>query len=171
MMRIKKISFIDEVKDQLNDSIDVGIEFENGYSYTISVRTPDDSVEEMLQEGTNFIKPGTPVIVVKQLTKKTVNEAIEAYAEDEGYWLKLCQFGDELDISIFNKLEAQHREDLELFELEGLDRLFYYIQKYLNIPSDNRVLIGPIFFLILVSLIAYYFFKLGLLDFFFNFIN
>ena len=122
----------------------------------------------MLQEGTNFIKPSTPEIVVKELTKKTVNEAIEAYAEDEGYWLKLCQFGDELDISVFNKLEAQHREDVELFELEGLDRLFYYIQKYLNIPSDNRVLI---FFLILISLIAYYFFKLGLLDFFINFIN
>jgi len=41
-----------------------------------------------------------------------------------GYWLELCQFGDELDISVFNKLEAQPREDVELFELEGLDRLF-----------------------------------------------
>ena len=112
MMRIKKIRFIDEVKDPLNDSIDVGIEFENGSSYTIIVRTPDDFVEEMLQKNTNFIKPGTPVIVVKQLTKKIVNEAIEAYAEDEGYWLKLCQFGDELDISVFNQLDAQHREDV-----------------------------------------------------------
>jgi len=108
MMRIKKISFIDEVKDSLNDSIDVGIEFEDGYSDTVIVRTSADLVEEILQEGTNFIKPGTSVIVVKQLTKKMVNEAIEAYAEDEGYWLKLCQFGDELDISIFNKLEAEH---------------------------------------------------------------
>ena len=27
MMRIKKIRFIDEVKDQFNDSIDIGIEF------------------------------------------------------------------------------------------------------------------------------------------------
>jgi len=171
MKKIKEIQFLDEVKDINNENIDVEIEFENDSSYTIIVRTLDDLVEEMLQEGTNFIKPSTPEIVVKELTKKTVNEAIEAYAEDEGYWLKLCQFGDELDISVFNKLEAQHREDLELFELEGLDRLFYYIQKYLNIPSDNRILIGPIFFFILVSLIAYYFFKLGLLDFFFNFIN
>jgi hypothetical protein len=73
MMRIKKIRFIDEVKDQLNDSIDVGIEFEDGSSYTIIVRTPDDLVEEMLQEGTNFIKPSTPVLIVKELTKKTVN--------------------------------------------------------------------------------------------------
>ena len=171
IMLIKKIRFIDEVKDQLNDSIDVGIKFEDGSFYTIIVRTPNDLVEEILQEGTNFIKPSTPVIVVKELTKKMVYEAIEAYAEDEGYWLKLCQFGDALDTSVFNKLEVQHHEDLELFELEKLDRLFYYIQKYLNIPSDNRVLIGLIFFSILVSLIAYYFFKLGLLDFFFNFIH
>jgi len=85
MMRIRKIRFIDEVKDQLNDSIDVEIEFEDGVSYIIIVRTPDDLVEEMLQEGLNFIKPGTSVVVVKQLTKKTVNEAIQAYSEDEGY--------------------------------------------------------------------------------------
>ena len=73
MMRIKEIRFIDEIKDELNDSIDVGVEFEDGSSYTIIVRTPADFVEEMLQEGTNFIEPGTPVIVVKQLTKKTMS--------------------------------------------------------------------------------------------------
>ena len=32
MMRIKKISFIDEVRDEYNDSIDVGVEFEDGSS-------------------------------------------------------------------------------------------------------------------------------------------
>ena len=166
MMQIKKVRFIDEVKNELNDSVDVGIEFEDGSSYTIIVRTPDDLVEEMLQEGIDFIKPGTPVIIVKQLTKKTVNEAIKAYAEDEGYWLKLCQFGDELDISVFNKLEAQHREDVELFPLEGegLSWFFYHIQKYLNIPSENLIITRSFCFLILVSLIilvssiAYYFY-------------
>ena len=110
-MRIKKISFIDEVRDEYNDSIDVGVEFEDGYSYTIVVRTPDDLVEEMLQEKTNFLQPGTPMIVVKKLTKEIVTEAIKAYAEGEGYWLKLCQFGDELDIAILNKLDAEYREE------------------------------------------------------------
>ena len=165
-MRIKKIEFIDEVTDQLNDSIDVGIEFEDGSSYTIIVRTPGDFIEEMLQEGTNFIQPSTPAIVVKELTEKIVNEAIKAYAEDEeGYWLKLCQFGDQLDSSVFNKLKVQHREDVKYFEFED------YIPKYWNITSTNRILVGPIFFFILVSLIFYYFFKIGLLDFFFNLIN
>ena len=69
-MQIKKIRFIDEVKNQLNDNVDVGIEFEDGYSYTIIVRTPQDLIEEMLQEGTDFIKPGTPVIIVKLLLRR-----------------------------------------------------------------------------------------------------
>ena len=56
----------------------VGIEFEAGSSFTIIVRTPDDLFKAMLQEGTNFIKPDTPVIVVKQLTKKTVSSCITA---------------------------------------------------------------------------------------------
>lgn len=55
----------------------------------------------MLQEGTNSSKPYTLVLLVKQLTKKTANETIKAYAEDEEY---LCQFRDELDISVLNKL-------------------------------------------------------------------
>ena len=48
MMRIKKISFIDEVENEYSNSIDVRVEFEDGYSYTIVVRTPDDFVEEMI---------------------------------------------------------------------------------------------------------------------------
>lgn len=39
MMRIKKSNFIDEVRDPrdpYNDNIDVEIEFEDGYSYTIA---------------------------------------------------------------------------------------------------------------------------------------
>jgi hypothetical protein len=65
----------------------------------------------MLQEKANFIEPGTPMIVVRKLTKKIVTEAIKAYSEGEGYWLKLCQFGDELYISVLNKLDAEYREE------------------------------------------------------------
>jgi len=55
MTRIKKSNFIDEIKNKYNDSIDVGVEFEDDYYYTIVGRTPDDLVEKMLQEKTNFI--------------------------------------------------------------------------------------------------------------------
>ena len=72
-------------------------------------------MEEMLQEKTNFLQPGTPMVVVKKLTKDIVTEAIKTYAEGQGYWLKLCQFGDELNdelnIDILNKLDAEYREE------------------------------------------------------------
>jgi hypothetical protein len=168
---IKDIRLLNKIEDEFKGNVDVAVEFKDGYSYVISVSTPADLLEEMEIEKSNFVLPYSPRIIVKKLSKEIITEAIQAYAQNDGYWLKLCQFGDELDISVFNKLEAQHREELGLFELEGLDRLFYYIQKYLKVPSDNRVLIEPMFFLILGSLIAYDLLKLELLDFFSNFIH
>lgn len=39
----------------------------------------------MLQEKTNFIKPDTPMIVVKKLTKEIIDEAIKTYTKGEVY--------------------------------------------------------------------------------------
>ena len=70
----------------------------------------------MVQEKINFIRPDIPKIIVKKLTEQIVREAIQAYAENDGYWLKLCQFGDDIDISVLNKLEAEHRKEWEGWE-------------------------------------------------------
>jgi len=114
-MKIKRIEFAEEITDVNNDNIDVFVENEDGYTYTIGVGTPQDFLEEMEQEKTNFVRPGTRMIIVKKLTKEIVTEAIQAYAEDDGYWLKLHQFADSIDISILNKLEAEHRKEREDF--------------------------------------------------------
>ena len=175
-MKIKRIEFMEEITDVHNDNIDVLVENEDGYNYIIGVGTPQDLLEEMNQEKANFVRPGTPKIIVKKLTKEIVTEAIQAYAEDTGYWLKLHQFANSIDISIFNKLEAEHRkewegweEEWDLFELEGLDRLFYYIQKYTGIPVENRVLFEPMIFIIFVSSLVYCVLKPEVCDFFLNF--
>jgi hypothetical protein len=152
---IKDIRLLNKIEDEFKGNVDVAVEFKDGYSYVISVSTPADLLEEMEIEKSNFVPPYSPRIIVKKLSKEIITEAIQAYAQNDGYWLKLCQFGDEL----------------ELFELGGLDRLFYYIKKYLKVPSDNRVLIEPMFFLILGSLIAYGLLKTELLNFFSNFIH
>jgi hypothetical protein len=91
-MKIKRIEFMEEITDVDNDNIDVLVENENGYKYTISVGTPQDLLEEMNQEKSNYVRPGTPRIILKKLTKEIVTEAIQAYAEDTGYWLKFYQF-------------------------------------------------------------------------------
>jgi division protein CdvB (Snf7/Vps24/ESCRT-III family) len=115
-MKIKRIEFMEEITDVYNDNIDVLVENEDGYNYIISVGTPQNLLEEMNQEKANFVRPGTPKIIVKKLTKEIVTKAIEAYAEDTGYWLKLHQFANSIDISIFNKLEAEHRKEWEGWE-------------------------------------------------------
>jgi hypothetical protein len=169
---IKDIRLLNEIRDEFKGEVDVAVEFEDGCSYVIAVSTPADLLEEMEIEKSNFVPPYSPRIIVKKLSKEIITEAIQAYAQNGGYWLKLCQFGHKLDISVFDKLEAQqHWKELELFEVGGLDRLFYYIQKYLKVPSNNRVLIEPMFFLIFGSLIVYGLLKSELLDFFSNFIH
>ena len=70
----------------------------------------------MNQEKANFVRPGTLKIILKKLTKEIVTEAIQAHAENTGYWLKLHQFANSIDISIFNKLEAEHRKEWEGWE-------------------------------------------------------
>ena len=115
-MRIKRIEFMHEITDVENGNVDVVVEDENGYTYVIVVGTSGDLLDEMEQEKTNFVRPGAIMIIVKKLTKEIVTEAIQAYAEDDGYWLKLYQFADSIDISILNKLEAEHRKEREFEE-------------------------------------------------------
>jgi hypothetical protein len=115
-MKIKRIEFAHEITDPHMDNLDVFVENEDGYTYTIVVSTPGDLVDQMEQEKINFIRPDTPKIIVRKLTEPIVREAIEAYAENDGYWLKLCQFGDDIDISVLNKLEEEHRKEWEGWE-------------------------------------------------------
>lgn len=112
-MKIKRIEFAHEITDPHMDNLDVFVENEDGYTYTIVVSTPGDLLDQMEQEKINFIMPDTPKIIVKKLTEQIVREAIQAYAENDGYWLKLCQFGDGIDISVLNHLEAEHRKGWE----------------------------------------------------------
>lgn len=115
-MKIKRIEFAHEITDSHMDNLDVFVENEDGYTYTIVVSTPGDLLDQMEQEKINFIMPDTPKIIVKKLTEQIVREAIEAYAENDGYWLKLCQFGDDIDISVLNKLEEEHHKEWEGWE-------------------------------------------------------
>lgn len=107
-----------EITDLENENVDVVVEDENGYTYGIVVGTPGDLLDEMEQEKTNFIRPGTPKIIVKKLTKEIVTEAIKAYAEasNGGYWIKLYQFADAIDISVLNKLGEEHLKEWEFEE-------------------------------------------------------
>ena len=69
----------------------------------------------MEEEKTNFVEPGTPTIIVKKLTDKIITEAVEAYLDDDGYWLKLYHLIPKLDIEEIDEiLDRKEQEELEL---------------------------------------------------------
>ena len=79
-MKIKRIEFAHEIIDPYIDNLDVLVENEDGYTYTVIVTTPGNLLDQMEQEKINFIMPDTPKIIVKKLTEQIVREAIQAYA-------------------------------------------------------------------------------------------
>lgn len=51
-MKIKRIEFMEDVRDVSKDNIDVLVEKEDGSNYIVTVGTPQDLLEEMSQEKT-----------------------------------------------------------------------------------------------------------------------
>ena len=121
-MLIKSISFptyLEDITDIENSNIDVFVELEDGYTYTVVVATAKNIESLMNKEKMNYFEPGHPFIIVKKLTKEIITEAIEAYVSDDAYWLKLYHFAGKVDTAVFNQLQAEHMEYLK--ELDELD--------------------------------------------------
>ena len=101
----KSISFptyLEDITDIENSNIYVFVELKYAYTYTVVVVTAKNIESLMNKEKINYFEPGYPFIIVKKLTKKIITEAIEAYASDDAYWLKLYHFAGKLDIVAFN---------------------------------------------------------------------
>jgi hypothetical protein len=120
---VKSINFptyLEDITDIENSNIDVFVELENSYTYTVVVTTVKNIESLMDKEKMNYFEPGYPFIIVKKLTKDIIEETIKAYAENnDGYWLKLYHFAGKINKTVFNKLQAEHTEYLK--ELDQLD--------------------------------------------------
>jgi hypothetical protein len=138
-MLIKNIRILDEITDIENDSIDVCVDSEDGYTFTVSIATTKNLLQRMDQEKTNFSNPSDLVIVVRKLTQEIITEALEAYAQDNAFWLKLHQFASEIDISVFDELQVKHvKESIEFNLLSGLDDLENEINKFDNLNNAQK---------------------------------
>ena len=138
-MLIRNIRILDEITDIENDSIDVCVDSEDGYTFTVSIATTKHLLQRMDDEKSNFSDPNELVIVVRKLTQEIITEALEAYAEDNGFWLKLHQFASEIDISVFDELQAKHvKESIEFNLLCGLDDLEEEINKFDNLNNAQK---------------------------------
>ena len=120
-MRVESINFlssIEDIDDIFDYNMDVSVNLENGRNYVVVVGTPKNLLRLMENEKSNFLSPGDPIIIVKKMTKEVVEEAIQAYAEDDAYFLKL--YAAPLDTKTLDVLKdryiARHKLLVDLLE-------------------------------------------------------
>jgi len=75
-MLIRDIRILDEITDIENDSIDVCVNSEDGYIFTVSIATTKHLLQRMDEEKSNFSNPNELIIVVRKLTQEIITEAL-----------------------------------------------------------------------------------------------
>jgi hypothetical protein len=122
-MLLKRIDFptyLEDIEKIENQNLDVLVELEDSYTCTVVVATAKNLEYLMDKEKTSFFEPGHPFIIVKKISKEIIEETIKAYAAGDAYWLKLYHFASKIDMSVFDKLQAEHIKELnELDELHA----------------------------------------------------
>ena len=116
------------------------VTLEDGFTVTIIVGTPENLKSLMDKKNRNFYGPGLPWIIVQKLTKEIIYEAIEAYinTRPDSYWLKLYYFATDIDISVFDQLQAEEVKQSKKYErIRGLDKLKDTIDKLAKLDQDS----------------------------------
>ncbi|GAB6085223.1 hypothetical protein [Alkaliphilus crotonatoxidans] len=106
-MLVKKISFptsLKKIKDIQDDNIDVFVELDDGYTYSVVVITQKNLLTQMNKSNKDFVEPSCPLIIVRELTEVIIKEAIQAYAEGDAYWIKLNHLSTEFDIKVLDEM-------------------------------------------------------------------
>ena len=107
-MKITNISIkadLESIVDIKNAWCDVFVTSDDGRTYIVQVITYKNFLESEDENTINFLSPTSPSIIVKELTKETIESAIHYYVkEDNGYWLKFCHMGTEIDEKTLNVL-------------------------------------------------------------------
>lgn len=132
---------LNDIEDIYNSNIEVFVTLQDGFTVTIIIGTPENLQYLMEKDKVNFYGPGLPWIIVQKLTKEIIQEAIKAYLDDtpDGYWLKLYHFANDIDIAVFNQLQAEEIEENAKFNLLlGLDDLKAKIDKLDNLDKSKK---------------------------------
>jgi hypothetical protein len=141
LIEIDELEF-SQTKDIYNDNIEVSVTFEDGFCLNVIVGTLQNMHYLMEKDEVNFWKPCLPWVIVKKLTREIIYEAIHAYkdARPNGYWLKLYYFAPDIDITVFDQLQAQEiKEAAELELLVGLDDLKADINKLDKLEKSEKL--------------------------------
>ena len=134
-MKVESITFLSDlkdVKDIFDDNVDVAVKLDDGHEYILVVVTQKNLLTLMNNEKSDFLSPGDPMIIVRKLTKEVVKDAIQAYAENNGYYLKF--YAAHFDIKTLNVLK-----DRKVARSKLLDDL---LEKGQSIDIENYDLIN-----------------------------
>lgn len=91
-MKIVKIDYptpLELIEGTQCDNVDVFVQLDDGITYTVVVATAKSLEKYMENEKLNYLPPAPPEIIVRNLDEYTIREALEAYAKDNAFWLKL----------------------------------------------------------------------------------
>ena len=117
-MKIRKIEYPTKLSkiNQYDDNIDVFVETEDGKVLTLTVCTPQFYVSLMDKEELNYVPAGPPDIIVRELSEKNIREALQAYCQDNGYWMKAFYLLGE-SVGIFSHEEMDRMIDTIQFDV------------------------------------------------------
>ena len=94
-----------DVKDIFDDNVDVAVKLDDGHEYILVLATQKNLLTLMNNEKSDFLSPVDPMTIVRKLTKEVVEDAIQVYAENNGYYLKF--YAAHFDIKTLNVLKDQ----------------------------------------------------------------
>jgi hypothetical protein len=105
----------------------------------VVVATQKNILTLMDNENIDFLSPGDPTIIIRKMTKEVIEEAIQAYAEDDAYYLKFYAASldtKRLDLLKNQKIERSKLLDKLLDKGESIDIENYDLIDY-NINNIN----------------------------------
>ncbi len=67
------------IEDIYDANLDVLVELEDGSEYAVIVGTPKNFLTLMNRHEMDFLKPGCPFIIVRKLSMKVIEKAIQVH--------------------------------------------------------------------------------------------
>ena len=75
--------------DAIDDNIDVLVSLEDGREYVFVIATPDNLTTLMKKEALPYLKPGTPFLFVKELSKKNITLLLDDLINQDQTFLEI----------------------------------------------------------------------------------
>lgn len=117
-MKINKIEFptsILKIQNIKDDNIDIFVELDDGFTYTLVACTPKNFETLMKRENIEYLPAMPPMIIVQELTEENIRKALDTYLDNNAYWLKLYYLAGELDIELIENGLSRVKSEIEEF--------------------------------------------------------